>query len=477
MKKATRFRTERDSIGSKKVPADAYHGIFTQRARENFPISGWRPARELIESIIEVKLAAARANAELGVLDARCARAIIRAAREALRGRFDGEFALDVFTAGAGTPFNMNVNEVLANRANEILGGRKGEYSPVHPNDHVNLSQSSNDVIPTAIRLMALKLAAGLIDGAGLVARECEAKARRFRGLLKSARTHLQDAVPITLGQELAAYAVSVRKSISRIRAATASVRRLGIGATAAGTGINSHPRYARLVVRRLRESTGLDLGRARDLVEATHSMADLLELGHAVEEYAIELGRIANDLRLLSSGPATGLDEVRLPEVEPGSSIMPGKVNPSVPEMVNMVCFQVLGCMEAVRHAAAGGQLELNVFTPAIAFNLGTSLAILARASSVLARKCLAGLDANLVSCRRHAEGSAGIATALTPAIGYARAAELVKRALREGASVREVLARDSGLGERELRRLLDPAVVTRPNLRASRRGQRSRG
>lgn len=475
MKKA-RFREERDSIGPKRVPADAYYGIFTQRALENFPISGLRPSRELIESIIEIKLAAARANAELGVLDARLARAIIRAAKEALRGRFDGEFVLGVFTAGAGTPFNMNANEVLANRANELLGGRKGEYSPVHPNDHVNLSQSSNDVIPTAIRLMALKLTAGLIDGAGLVAEECTAKAWRFRKLLKSARTHLQDAVPITLGQELAAYAESVRKSIARISAASANVRRLGIGATAAGTGINSHPRYARLVVKRLREVTGLDLGRARNLVEATHSMADLLELGHAVEEYAVELHRIANDLRLLSSGPATGLDELQLPEVEPGSSIMPGKVNPSIPEMVNMVCFQVFGAMEAVRHAAAGGQLELNVFTPAIAFNLGTSIEILGRASRVLARKCLAGMEANETACRRYAERSAGIATALTPAIGYARAAELVKKALEEGRSVREVLARDSGLGEQELRRLLDPAALTRPNLRA-RRGGRRRG
>jgi aspartate ammonia-lyase len=477
MRKA-RFRKERDSIGAKDVPADAYHGIFTQRALENFQISGWRPSKELTRSIIEIKLAAAEVNARLGVLDARLSRAIVRAAREALAGRFDGEFVLDVFTAGAGTPFNMNVNEVLANRANEILGGKKGDYSPVHPNDHVNLSQSSNDVIPTAIRLMALKLADGLVDGARLVEKECEAKARRWRNLLKSARTHLQDAVPITVGQTLAAWAESVRKSIARIRAATASVRRLGIGATAAGTGINSHPRYALLVVKRLREVTGLDLARAPDLVEATHSMADLLELGHAVEEYAIELGRIASDLRLLSSGPMTGLDEARLPEVEPGSSIMPGKVNPSIPEMVNMVCFQVFGAMEAVRHAAAGGQLELNVFTPAIAFNLGTSLEILGRASRTLAVKCLAGMSPNEAACRRYAERSAGIATALTPAIGYARAAELVKKALEEGSSVREVLVRDSGLPEREIRRILDPAALTRPNLRLRlRRGGRRRG
>jgi aspartate ammonia-lyase len=473
MKKA-RFRTERDSIGVKNVPADAYYGIFTQRALENFPIGGSRPSWELIESIIEIKLAAARANSELKVLSPRLAGAIIRAAREALRGRFDGEFVLGVFTAGAGTPFNMNVNEVLANRANELLGRRKGEYFPVHPNDHVNLSQSSNDVIPTAIRLMALKLTDRLVDGAEMVRRECAVKAGRFGKVLKSARTHLQDAVPITLGQELAAYAESVRKSIARIRAACASVRRLGIGATAAGTGINSHPRYARVVVKHLRELTGLDLLRARDLVEATHSMADLLELGHAVEEYAIELNRIANDLRLLSSGPATGLDELRLPEVEPGSSIMPGKVNPSIPEMVNMVCFQVFGAMEAVRHAAAGGQLELNVFTPAIALNLGTSLEILGRASRVLAERCLTGMRPNEATCRRYAERSAGIATALTPVIGYARAADLVKKALEEGRSVREVLARDSGIGERELRRLLDPAALTRPNLRARRERRR---
>ena len=471
-----KFREERDSIGIVKVPAAAYYGSFTQRALENFPVSGLRPDPRLIRALIEIKMAAARVHEGLGLLPPRLARAIIRAGKEALAGNFDREFVLDAFTAGAGTPIHMNVNEVLANRANEILGGKLGTYDRVHPNDHVNLGQSSNDVFPTAIRILALDLAGALLEAAGELEGGLRRKARLHRRTLKSARTHLQDAVPITLGQELGGYATSLAKARGRIETALANLRRLGIGATAAGTGINSHPRHARLVVRELGRATKLDLANAPDLVEATSSMADFVELGNALEEYAIELGRISSDLRLLVSGPRTGLDEIALPEVEPGSSIMPGKVNPSVPEMVNMVCFQTSGCAHAVRLAGARGELDLNVFTPVIAFNLALSLRTLAAASTILARRTVEGLRANPLVCRRYAETSPGIATALTPVIGYARAAEIVKRAIREGSSIREAIIAHSGLPRKEIERLLDPLALTRPNLVVPRRRRRRR-
>jgi len=471
-----KFREERDSIGIVRVPAEAYYGSFTQRALENFPVSGLRPDPRLIRALIEIKIAAARANEKLGLLEPRRARAIIRAGKEALAGKFDGEFPLDPFTAGAGTPIHMNVNEVLANRANEILGGRLGAYDRVHPNDHVNLSQSSNDVFPTAIRILALDLAEALLEAAGKLEGDLRQKAQGHRRTLKSARTHLQDAVPITLGQELGGYATSLAKARGRIEEALRNLRRLGIGATAAGTGINSHPRYARLVVRELARATKLDLENAPDLVEATSSMADFVEIANALDEYAIELGRVSSDLRHLVSGPRTGLNEIRIPEVEPGSSIMPGKVNPSVPEMVNMVSFQASGCAQVVRLAGARGELDLNVFTPVIAFNLALALRILASASKILARRTIRGLRANEKVCREYAERSPGIATALTPVLGYARAAEIVKRALEEGASIREALIAYSGLPRKELERMLDPLALTRPNLTAPRRPRKRR-
>ncbi|MBS3063199.1 MAG: aspartate ammonia-lyase [Candidatus Diapherotrites archaeon] len=462
-----RFRVERDSLGKKKVPADAYYGVFTQRALENFPVSGWPVSPLLIESLLEIKLAAAQANARLGVLDRKKGAAIVRAAREALHGRFAKDFALDAFTAGGGTPWNMNANEVIANRANELLSGKKGKYDRVHPNDHVNLGQSSNDVIPTAGRLMALKQAEELLEGVEVVEAACKRKAKEFRRVLKSARTHLQDAVPITLGQEFAAYAEGMGKARKRIQTATESVRLLGIGGTAVGTGLNSHPRFAGAMVKNLRKITGLRLGNARNLVEATNSMADFVELMNAVEEYAIELNRLCNDLRLLASGPYTGFNELKLPEVEPGSSIMPGKVNPSVPEVVNMVCFQVSGLAHAVRLAAMGGQLELNVFAPSVVLNVGRSQQILANASKILARDCLRGIRVNKMACGYYFDYSAGIATALTPVLGYARAAEIVKHAQKQGKSVRQALAEESGLDGKQLRAWLNAASLTKPNLK----------
>jgi aspartate ammonia-lyase len=470
-RRPVKFRKETDSLGEKSVPANAYYGIFTQRALENFPPSGLKPDREFLYSIAEIKLAAAKANFELGLLEKKVAKAIEKAAREVLHGDFDRELVLDAITAGAGTPFNMNLNEVIANRAGELLGGRKGRYDLVHPNDHVNLGQSSNDVIPTAIRITALKLLDGLLAHIDRVIQALERNAGRFRRTLKSARTHLQDAVPITLGQGFEAYGAALSARRRRISTAGEQMRKLGIGATAVGTGINSHPRYAKRVVEHLRKITRLRLESKENLVEATSSMADTMELADAIDEYAIELNRLSNDLRLLASGPHTGLNEIKLPEVEPGSSIMPGKVNPSVPEMVNMACFHVFGSVQAIRHAVQGGQLDLNVFTPTIALHLLASMRILGNASRVLAEKCLRGLEANEEVCRSYLERSAGIATALTPLIGYARAAELVKKAAREGRSVREVLIRESGLKKEELSRWLDPLALTRPNLISRRR------
>jgi len=462
-----KFRTEKDSLGAKKVPASAYYGIFTQRALENFPISGWKPDREFPYSIAEIKLAAAQANMELKVIARRVGKAIVKAAREVLAGKFDGEFVLDAFSAGAGTPFNMLLNEVIANRANELLGGKKGEYDRVHPNDHVNLGQSSNDVIPTAIRITCLKLLKKLLGDVLSVVEACAQKGEQFRKILKSARTHLQDAVPITLGQELEAHASAMLRSLIRITKASEAMHDLGLGGTAAGTGINSHPRYADLVIKKLRQISGLRLNPHGNLVEATSSMADFMELANALDEYAMELNRLSNDLRLLASGPYTGLNEIRLPEVEPGSSIMPGKVNPSIPEMVNMACFHVFGSVQAIRCAVQGGQLDLNVFTPTIAFHLHSSMRILGNASRVLAEKCLQGMGANEAACQRYFEHSAGIATALTPAIGYAKAAELVKEAEEEGKSVREMLISGSGLSRAELEKWLDPEALTHPNLK----------
>jgi aspartate ammonia-lyase len=464
-----RTRTEKDALGEKQVPADAYYGIETQRAVANFPISGLRAPRALIAAAARVKLAAAAANARLGLLDARRAAAIDRACREVVAGRFHDQFVVDVFQMGAGTSFHMNLNEVIANRAEEILGGRRGEYARVHPNDHVNMGQSTNDVYPTAIRLAALDLIdSKLAPAVAGFERALERKARAFDGVLKSGRTHLQDAVPVRLGQEFAAYAAAVRKAGASIGHAARGLREIGLGGSAAGPGLNTHPRYARLAAAILSRETGQDLRPAPDMREAMQSLRPFAEVSAALRNLALELIRIANDLRLLASGPRTGLAEISLPPVAPGSSIMPGKVNPSMLEMLDQVAFQVLGCDLAVSAATQAGQLELNVMMPVAAFNLLFMITILANALREVRARAIAGIRANRKRCRRYAESSLGLATALSPVIGYDAAAGVVRESLLTGKSLVEVAREKKLVDPARLKRIIDPATMTEPGVRA---------
>jgi len=459
------MRRERDSLGEKEVPAEALYGIQTQRAVENFPISGLPPRPELVDGIVLVKKAAAIVNEKLGTLPADKADAIVRAADEVLGGGWREQFVVDPFQAGAGTSHNMNANEVLANRANELLGGGPlGVYRPVHPNDDVNRGQSSNDAIPTAIRL-ALQRPAGELLAALLDLHEAlAAKAAEFDHVLKSARTHLQDAVPIRLGQEFAAYAVTVRKARERLAAALEETRALHIGGTAAGTGLNTDPRYAGLMVATLSELVGVPLRAADDLVQATQSLDDFVAFSGVLRGAALSLIQIANDLRLLSSGPRTGIAEIMLPPVQPGSSIMPGKVNPVMAEMLDMVCFHVVGSDAAVALAGQAGQLEINVMTPLVAFELLFSLQVLTAAVVVFTERCVRGIEADEENCRRWGERSLGLATALNPVIGYDAAAEVAKEAHRTGRSVPEVVLERGILTADELAEQLDPASLTQP-------------
>src|SRR6266566_1045070 len=389
-------RIERDPLGELAVPADALYGIQTERARRNFPISHLAPLAPLVDAVVWIKKAAALTHKQTKRLEAKLADAIVQAADEVLAGAHREQFVVDPYQAGAGTSHNMNCNEVLANRANELLGGRRGEYQPVHPNDHVNMAQSTNDVIPTAIRLGALMQLAALIESLTRLARAFAAKGKAFDGIVKSGRTHLQDATPIRLGQEFAAYGHTVERNRDRIVRAADDLRDLGIGGTAVGTGLNAEPRYPALMVKHLRATTGLELREGKDRVQLMQSMGDAAGFSGAVRTYAADLGKIASDLRLLASGPRTGFAEILLPAVQPGSSIMPGKVNPSIPEMVNQVCFQVIGNDVTVTTAAEAGQLELNVMMPVIAHNILMSMMILSNATRVLAERCVEGIAAD---------------------------------------------------------------------------------
>ncbi len=467
-----RERIERDALGSLPVPAGVYYGIQTRRAIENFPVSGRRLPPIFLRAYAHIKSAAAEANESLGLLDRRRARAIRRAASEVLAGKHADQFVVDVFQAGAGTSQNMNLNEVLANRAAEILGGRRGDYRLVHPNDHVNLSQSTNDTFPAAMRISILlalpALSRSLRDCAGTL----RDLARRFARTLKSARTHLQDAVPITLGQEFGAHGSMVARAAARLEEAARPLRRLNLGATAAGTGLNAHPRYAARVARLLSRDTGLRLRPAENLVEAAMSTADFAAFSGALREAALDLGKIANDLRLMASGPATGLAEIELPAVQPGSSIMPGKVNPVMCEMLNMVCFQVAGNDGAVASASAAGQFELNVMMPVMIHNLLDSTAILTAAVDLFTRRCLRGIRADARRCRAYFERSPSLATVLSPIIGYARAAELAKESARGGRTIVELAREEKILDERLLGRIFDPHRLTRPGVPGRGRG-----
>ncbi len=460
-----RYRIERDTLGEVKVPAGAYYGAQTARAVENFPISGIGPKRVFVWATALIKLAAAETNASLGLLDKRIARAVVKAATEAEEGRLDEHFVVDVYQAGAGTSHNMNANEVIANRAIELLGGRRGDYTIVHPNDHVNMAQSTNDTFPTAMRLAALKSSEELLKSLGLLEAELVKKAKRFDRIIKSARTHLQDAVPIRLGQDFSAYAESVRKRTADIKDTLKALKNLPIGATAAGTGLNTHPRYRKEVVKRLSFHTGIKgLRPAPDMLEAINSAADFSAFSGALRLAALELIRIANDLRLLSSGPKTGLGEIRLPAVQPGSSIMPGKVNPVMAEMLNMVCFQVVGNDTAVVMAAQAGQLELNVMGPVINYNILQSIEILTTAVAAFTTRCVKGIEADRERCRYFFENSVGLATVLNPVIGYVKAAEVAKEAASTGKTIKDITIERGVLTEKEWNLLFEPEAVTGP-------------
>jgi aspartate ammonia-lyase len=460
------YRTERDPLGEKQVPADALYGIQTVRAVENFPISGQGPLPAFVDAVVWIKRSAALTHKETGRLEPRLADAIVAAADEVLAGRHRDQFVVDVYQAGAGTSHNMNCNEVLANRANELLGAARGAYTPIHPNDHVNMAQSTNDVIPTAIRLAALATLPALLQAVDGLAASFAAKGRDFDAVLKSGRTHLQDATPIRLGQEFAAYGRTVARHREKIAAAADWLRQLGIGGTAVGTGLNAEPEYPALMVRHLRTISGLDLTLGDDRFQLMQSMGDAATLSAALRGYALDLGKIASDIRLLVSGPRTGLAEIRLPAVQPGSSIMPGKVNPSIAEMVNQVCFQVVGLDTAIALATEAGQLELNVMMPLIAHDLVLAETILANATRVFDQRCVRGIEADERQCAYWLERSPAIVTALAPRIGYAEAAKLAKEAVAEGLTVRElVIARGLLQGE-ELDEVLDLRAMTEPGV-----------
>jgi aspartate ammonia-lyase len=458
-------RTERDPLGEHDVPEGAYYGIQTQRAAENFPISGLRAPDELVTATILIKKAAAAANAAAGKLSPELARVIIAAADEVLDGKLRDQFIVDVYQAGAGTSHNMNANEVLANRAAELLGAPRGRYDKVHPNDHVNMAQSTNDVFPTATRLALLLTHQGLVDSARRLGASLEAKAREFAGVLKVGRTHLQDAVPMTLGQEFSGYAACIAQGAEDVEVASRQLREMNIGATAVGTGLNTSSSYAGAAVNFLREYTGLDLMPARNLFRVTQSMGDVAGYSGAMRRLSVELGKVASDLRLLSMGPRAGIAEIALPAVQPGSSIMPGKVNPSIPEMVNQVCYQVMGCDTTVAMACEAGQLELNVMMPVIAWNALHSSRLLRQSMTVLRTKCVDGIDANAGRARELLDRSTALATALSPHIGYAATADIAKEAVRTGKSILQ-LARERGvLTDAQLDALLAPERMTAPD------------
>ncbi len=455
-------RIERDPLGEMPVPAGALWGIQTERARQNFPISNLRPHPAFVAAVVWIKKAAALTHRETGRLDRKLAEAIIKAADEVLAGGHRDDFVVDPYQAGAGTSHNMNCNEVLANRANELLGGKRGEYKPVHPNDHVNMAQSTNDVIPTAIRLGALSLLAALTEALTRLARACGAKGKQFDDIVKSGRTHLQDATPIRLGQEFAAFAHTLERNRDRINRAADDLRDLGIGGTAVGTGLNAQPEYPALMVKHLRAMTALELREGKDLVQLMQSMGDAAAFSGVLRTYAVDLGKIASDLRLLASGPRTGLAEIVLPAVQPGSSIMPGKVNPSIAEMVNQVCFQVIGSDVTVATAAEAGQLELNVMMPVIAHNLLGSMMIITNATRVLAERCVEGIEADPEQCAHWLERSPALVTALAPKIGYAEAAKLAKEAVAKNITVRQLVMEKGLLKGKELDEVLDLRAMT---------------
>lgn len=460
------MRTEHDLLGERRVSVDLYYGVQTLRATENFPITGIPISQYpyLVNALAAVKEAAALANRDLGLLTDEVAEMIVRACREIRDGKLHEQFVVDVVQGGAGTSTNMNANEVIANRALELMGRRKGDYDVVHPNNHVNLSQSTNDVYPTALKIAANWAIEDLVRALGELREAFFAKGAEFRDVLKMGRTQLQDAVPMTLGQEFNAFAVTIGEDMDRLREAAALIRETNMGATAIGTGINTDPRYAGLVCEKLREVTGLEIITAPDLIEATSDTGAFVQLSGILKRVAVKLSKICNDLRLLSSGPRAGFGEINLPPMQPGSSIMPGKVNPVIPEVVNMVCFQVVGNDLTITMAAEAGQLQLNVFEPVIGFNLFQSVGMLIRGAVVLRERCVLGITANVDRMRWMVENSIGLVTALVPYIGYERSTALATEALATGRGVYELIREKGWLSPEALAEILSPEGMTAP-------------
>ena len=461
-----KYRIEHDLLGDRKVPADAYYGVHTLRAVENFPITG-NPISiypDLIHALACIKQAAALANCELGLLGDAKAGVIVQACEEIRAGRLHEEFVVDVIQGGAGTSTNMNANEVIANRALELLGHGKGEYKHLHPNEDVNMSQSTNDVYPTSLKVAAYFGIFGLVEAMAVLRRAFEGKAEEFRDVLKMGRTQLQDAVPMTLGQEFSTYAVMLGEDEERLKEAALLIREINLGATAIGTGINAHPEYAGLVCKRLAEITRIPLVTAPNLVEATQDCGAFVQLSGVLKRVAVKLSKTCNDLRLLSSGPRAGLGEINLPAMQAGSSIMPGKVNPVIPEVVNQIAFEVIGNDVTVSFAAEAGQLQLNAFEPVIAHSLFKSITHLRNGCLTLAERCVKGITANRERLRASVEQSIGVVTALNPYIGYANATEVAQEALLTGKSVYDLVLEKKLLSKERLDEILQPEVLTRP-------------
>ncbi|WP_010532556.1 aspartate ammonia-lyase [Brachybacterium squillarum] len=459
-------RPEHDLLGDRDVPGDAYYGIQTLRALENFSITGVPLAHfpRLIEALAQVKRAAARANRRLGVLDAERADAIDQACAEIIDGALHEHFVVDMIQGGAGTSTNMNANEVIANRALEILGHERGQYEHLHPNNHVNLGQSTNDVYPTAVRLAILLSFPALAEAMDQLITTLRTKGEEFSEVLKMGRTQMQDAVPMTVGQEFHAWATTIEEDVERLTRTSRLFREINLGATAIGTGITSDPRYAQMATAELAELSGIEFSVAADLVEATSDTGAFVTFSGVLKRIAVKISKICNDLRLLSSGPRAGLAEITLPAVQPGSSIMPGKVNPVIPEVVNQVAFEVIGNDLTVTFAAEGGQLQLNAFEPVICFNILESTRIMTRAMRTLSERCIAGITVNTQTLEDYLHRSIGVVTALVPVLGYAAATEIAQQALATGRPVRELVLESGLLDEQRLEQLLSPASMTHP-------------
>lgn len=465
-KKTPDFRTEKDSIGAKNIPEDVYYGVQTLRAAENFHITGLNMHPEIINSLAYIKKAAAITNCEIGLLDKKKANAIVQACDEIIGGKFHNDFIVDPIQGGAGTSLNMNANEVIANRAIEILGGQKGDYSIVHPNDHVNCGQSTNDVIPTAGKMTSLRLLANLKKELLRLHEALSMKADEFDHIIKMGRTQMQDAVPIRLGQEFRAYSVAIMRDIHRMDKAMDEMRALNMGGTAIGTGINADETYLLRIVPNLSEVSNMNFVQAFDLIDATQNLDPFVAVSGAIKACAVTLSKIANDLRLMSSGPRAGFNEINLPAKQNGSSIMPGKVNPVIPEVVNQVAFNIIGNDVTITMAAEAGQLELNAFEPIVFYCMFQSIDTLAYAVQTFIDNCVLGITANETRCRYLVENSVGIITAICPHVGYQKAADIAKKALKTGESVRNLILQEGIMSEEDLEGILDPIHMTEPGI-----------